>query len=53
LLGDQAEAARMGLAARAYVREHYLGDVHLMRYAKLLSTLILGDLEVLTKCEVA
>jgi trehalose synthase len=44
LLGDRAEAARMGLAARAYVRERYLGDVHLMRYAKLLSTLIFGDL---------
>ena len=40
LLDDQAEAARMGLAAHAYVRENYLGDVHLMRYAKLLSTLI-------------
>jgi len=44
LLGDQAEAARMGLAAHSYVRERYLGDVHLMRYARLLSTLILGDL---------
>jgi trehalose synthase len=47
LLGDQAEAARMGLAAQAYVRERYLGDVHLMRYARLLSTLIAGDLVVL------
>jgi trehalose synthase len=44
LLGDQAEAARMGLAAHAHVRENYLGDVHLMRYARLLSTLLLGDL---------
>jgi trehalose synthase len=42
LLGDPAEASRMGLAAHAYVRERYLGDVHLMRYARLLSTLILG-----------
>jgi trehalose synthase len=40
LLGDQAEAARRGLAAHAYVRQNYLGDIHLMRYAKLLSTLI-------------
>jgi trehalose synthase len=39
LLGDQAEANRMGLAAHAYVRERYLGDVHLMRYARLLGTL--------------
>jgi trehalose synthase len=44
LLGDQAEAARMGLAAHAYVRERYLGDVHLMRYARLLSTLLHADL---------
>jgi trehalose synthase len=40
LLGDQAEATRMGLAAQAHVREHYLGDVHLLRYARLLGTLI-------------
>jgi trehalose synthase len=40
LLGDQAEATRMGLAAQAHVREHYLGDIHLMRYARLLGTLI-------------
>jgi trehalose synthase len=39
LLADQAEAARMGLAAHAYVRENYVGDVHLMRYAELLGTL--------------
>ena len=42
LLDDQAEATRMGQAAHAYVRENYLGDVHLMRYARLLSTLIAG-----------
>jgi len=40
LLDDQAEATRLGVAAHTYVRENYLGDVHLMRYAKLLSTLI-------------
>jgi trehalose synthase len=40
LLGDQAETARRGLAAHAYVRENYLGDIHLMRYARLLGTLI-------------
>ena len=39
LLADQAEAARLGLAAHAFVRENYLGDIHLMRYAELLGTL--------------
>jgi trehalose synthase len=39
LLDDQAETARLGLAAHAYVRDHYLGDVHLVRYARLLGTL--------------
>jgi trehalose synthase len=41
LLGDRAEASRLGLAAHAYVREHYVGDVHLMRYAQLLGALAL------------
>ena len=40
LLADHAEAARLGRAAHAYVREHYLGDVHLIRYATLLGTLL-------------
>ena len=40
LLGDPDQAARMGQAAHAYVREHYVGDVHLLRYARLLGTLI-------------
>ena len=44
LLGDQAEAARLGLAAHAYVREHYIGDIHLMRYAQLLGTLFFEGL---------
>ena len=39
LLGDPDQAARMGRAAHARVRERYLGDVHLLRYARLLSTL--------------
>jgi hypothetical protein len=30
----------MGQAAHAYVREDYLGDVHLMRYARLLGALL-------------
>jgi trehalose synthase len=40
LLSDQAQATRLGLAAQAYVREHYLGDIHLMRYAQLIGSLI-------------
>ena len=42
LLGDQDQAARMGQAAQVYVRENFLGDVHLLRYGRLLSTLIGG-----------
>jgi len=30
----------MGKAAHACVRENYLGDVHLLRYARLLGSLI-------------
>ncbi len=40
LLGDQDQAARMGRAAHAHVWENFLGDVHLMRYGRLLGTLI-------------
>ena len=39
LLGDPGQAARMGQAAHAHVREQYVGDVHLLRYARLLRTL--------------
>jgi trehalose synthase len=46
LLDDQAEAARLGLAAHAYVHDHYLGDVHLVRYARLLGTLASQDLSL-------
>ena len=42
LLGDQDRAARMGQAAQVYVRENFLGDVHLLRYGRLLMTLIGG-----------
>jgi trehalose synthase len=42
LLSDQDQAARIGKAAQAHVREQYLGDVHLLRYAKLLGSLIGG-----------
>jgi trehalose synthase len=40
LLGDPGRAARLGKAAHAHVREQYVGDVHLLRYARLLGTLI-------------
>jgi trehalose synthase len=40
LLTEQTEATRLGLAAQAHVRENYLGDIHLMRYARLLGALL-------------
>jgi len=40
LLGDPGQAARMGQAAHAHVREHYLWDLHLFRYGRLLGTLM-------------
>ncbi len=40
LLRDQDQATRMGQAAHAHVRENFLGDVHLLRYGRLLGTLI-------------
>jgi trehalose synthase len=40
LLTDQDRAARIGLAAHAHVRAQYVGDAHLLRYAKLLDNLI-------------
>jgi trehalose synthase len=43
LLGDQDQAARLGQAAHAHVREQYVGDAHLLRYARLLGTLIGGE----------
>jgi trehalose synthase len=42
LLADRDQAARMGRAAHAHVRDQYVGDVHLLRYARLLGTLIGG-----------
>jgi len=38
---DQPELAdRMGAAAHAYIRENYLGDIHLLRYAQLFGSLL-------------
>ena len=38
LLDDPELAARMGAAAREYVRARYVGDQHLLRYAELFGT---------------
>jgi trehalose synthase len=43
LLGDRDQAARMGQAAHDHVHEQYVGDAHLLRYARLLGTLIGGE----------
>jgi trehalose synthase len=40
LLDDPAAADQMGRAAQAYIREHYVGDVHLLRYADLFSSML-------------
>jgi trehalose synthase len=40
LLDDPEQASQMGRAAHAYIREQYIGDLHLLRYANLFSTLI-------------
>jgi len=42
LLDDPDQAERMGAAARDYVRDHFIGDIHLLHYAQLFETLI-GD----------
>jgi hypothetical protein len=44
LFADRDKATRLGQAAHTYVREHYLGDIHLLRYAELLGTLMFDDL---------
>jgi trehalose synthase len=40
LLDDPAEASRMGRAAQVCISEHYVGDLHLLRYANLFDALI-------------
>jgi trehalose synthase len=40
LLDDPTESARMGKAAQAYIRENYVGDLHLLRYAHTFTTLL-------------
>jgi trehalose synthase len=40
LLDDPDESTRMGRAAHAYVRENFVGDLHLLRYAHLFAALL-------------
>ncbi|MFI7542158.1 glycosyltransferase [Actinoplanes sp. NPDC049599] len=40
LLADHGERTRMGSAAHAYVRDNFVGDLHLLRYAEVFSTLL-------------
>ncbi len=40
LLHNRDEANRMGKAAQAYIGEHYVGDLHLLRYASLLTAML-------------
>ena len=42
LLDDPGTAGRMGQAGHAHVREHYLGDRHLLQYAELFAAVIAG-----------
>jgi trehalose synthase len=40
LLENKDEATRMGEAGQAYIREQYVGDLHLLRYASLLGPML-------------
>lgn len=40
VLDNPPEARQKGEAAHAYIREHYVGDLHLLRYAQLFSGLL-------------
>jgi len=40
LLDNPGEATRIGAAGHAYIREHYVGDLHLLRYEQLFSGLL-------------
>jgi trehalose synthase len=40
LLDDPVEANQMGRAAQVYIGEHYVGDLHLLRYAKLFGAML-------------
>jgi len=40
LLEHREDAKRMGAAGKAYTREHFVGDLHLMRFAETIDALI-------------
>jgi len=40
LLENRADAERMGAAGKAYTREHFVGDLHLNRFAETTDALI-------------
>jgi trehalose synthase len=40
LLDDPGEAGRIGRAAHSHIAKHYVGDLHLLRYAELFGALI-------------
>ncbi|HEU4421848.1 MAG TPA: glycosyltransferase, partial [Pilimelia sp.] len=40
LLDNPDETRRMGLAAKKHIRDNYVGDLHLLRYAELFETLL-------------
>jgi trehalose synthase len=40
LLDHPEEAERLGRAAQKHIRDHYVGDLHLLRYAELFGTLL-------------
>ena len=42
LLDDPGQASEMGHAAQAYIRERYIGDLHLLRYERLFRALVAG-----------
>ena len=48
LLDDPELADQMGAAGREYVRDHYVGDRHLLRYANLFTALIADEREPAT-----
>jgi trehalose synthase len=43
LLDNPGLAARLGAAAKEYVRAHYVGDQHMLRYAELFGTLLANE----------
>ncbi len=40
MVADREKASRIGLAAQAYIHENYVGDLHLLRYARLFTALL-------------